>query len=76
MQYVPQRTLEEIILQKHILKSVYATNDVCPQEKEIPTCTLSVFSFGFRCSSIVAGRKAPTSSWVAQKPFLLEDGVI
>lgn len=42
MQYVPQRTLEEIILQKHIL-SVYASNHACPQEKKTPPAP-SVYS--------------------------------
>ena len=36
----------------------------------------SAYGFGFRCSANVAGRRAPTSSWVAQKPVLMEEGVI
>ena len=29
----------------------------------------NVFGFGFRHAAIVSGRKAPTPSWVAKKPF-------
>ena len=50
------------------------TQSIAPiKERRIPTCTPSVFGFGFRCSAIVAGRRAPNSSWVAQKPFLLDE---